>query len=302
VQAVHPQLQATQRKQRTIQKKVSFSGLGIHTGKEVTMHFCPAAENFGVVFKRIDLPDQPIIPASIEYVCDTARSTTIGKGKVRIHTVEHVLAAVRALEIDNLCIEVSNLEPPVSDGSSQTFVKMIEDGGICEQQAMVSIYKLESPIYWSEGDIHLVALPYDGYRISYTLNYPEPKVLKAQFHSILLSASSFKKEIAPCRTFARYEELAQMMDQGLIKGGSLDNAVVIHGDVVFSREGLHFSDEMVRHKILDIVGDLSLVGYYFQAHIIAIRSGHSSNYQLAKKLYHYLESCHPRQPLVTENQ
>ena len=139
-------------------------------------------------------------------MCDTARSTTIGKGKVRIHTVEHVLAAVRALEIDNLCIEVSNLEPPVSDGSSQTFVKMIEDAGICEQQALVSIYKLESPIYWSEGDIHLVALPYDGYRISYTLNYPEPKVLKAQFHSILLSASSFKKEIAPCRTFARYEE------------------------------------------------------------------------------------------------
>lgn len=282
---VSPHLITTWRKQKTIGKAVTFSGLGVHTCQDVMMRFCPAPENTGIVFKRTDLPEQPRIPASIKYVCDTARSTSIGQGKIRIHTVEHVMAAVRALEIDNLFIEVSNVEPPISDGSSMAFVKMIEEGGVVEQSAQTAIVKLTQPIFWSEKGIHLVALPYDGYRISYTLNYPSSKVLKAQFHSVLVSAESFKNEIAPCRTFALYEELTALMDLGLIKGGSLSNAVVIMDDVVFSKEGLHFSDEMVRHKILDTIGDLSLVGVPFEAHIIAIRSGHTSNFELGKKIY-----------------
>lgn len=285
---VNPNLITERRNQNTLKESISFSGLGIHTGQEVKMKFCPAPMGTGIVFRRVDLPGQPLVPAHVNSVTDTLRSTTIGSGDVRIHTVEHVLAAVNAFSIDNLYIEVSNLEPPIGNGSSDTFVEMIEKVGVIEQSAFVSIIKIEKPIQWSEGDIHIVALPYDGYRISYTLHYPESKVLGAQFHSILVNRENFCREIAPCRTFSRYEEVSAMMDRGLIKGGSLANSVVIHGDVVFSKGGLFFPDEMVRHKILDMVGDLSLIGIPFHAHILAIRAGHASNYQFAKKLHQYI--------------
>lgn len=285
-----PNLKSTHRRQRTLQKSVTFAGLGVHTGNEVTMRFCPAPEGTGVVFKRMDLSGQPLVPATLPSVCDTMRSTTIGVDKARIHTVEHVLSAVRAFDLDNLFIEISNIEPPIADGSAAAFVKMIEDAGVVEQQATVRVAKLQHPVHWSEGDIHLVALPYDGYRISYTLNYSDSKVLRAQFYSVLVNSETFQREIACCRTFSLYEEVAALMDRGLIKGGSLDNAIVIKGDVVFSKGGLHFPDEPVRHKILDVIGDLSLIGIPFHAHIIAIRAGHTSNHQLAKKIYHAITS------------
>lgn len=281
---VNPALETIVRKQRTLKDAVSFSGIGIHTGKEVGLRFCPAKEGTGVVFKRIDLPSKPIIPATVEYVQDTSRSTTIGIKDVRIHTVEHILSAIKAYNIDNLCIEISSIEPPVGNGSSDVFVEMIEKVGIREQEHTVPIVKLHQPVYWSEGDIHLVALPYDGYRISYTLSYPGSAFLRAQFHSVLVNEENFKKEIAPCRTFSLYKEISALMDKGLIKGGSLDNAVVIKDDVILSKGGLFFPDEMARHKILDLIGDLSLIGFDFHAHIIAIRSGHSSNFAFARRL------------------
>lgn len=277
--------QALSRPQRTLKKEISYSGLGLHTGEEVSMTFLPAKEGTGVHFKRIDLPGQPIIPATIEYVCANARNTTLGIADVRIHTVEHVLAAIKAFNIDNLCIEVHGIEPPVGNGSSDIFVGMIEEAGIVEQKSVVPIVKLTHPIYWSEGDIHLVALPYNSYRISYTLNYPENRLLKSQYFSIDINTESFKREISPCRTFSLYEEVSILMDRGLIKGASLDNAVVIKDDAVLSKGGLFFPDEMVRHKILDVVGDLSLVGFDFYAHIIAIRAGHASNAALAKQIF-----------------
>lgn len=283
-----PSLTTTYRNQRTLRQPALFSGIGIHTGNTVTMRFVPAKAGTGIVFKRVDLPTQPVIPATLEYVCDTSRSTTIGVGKAVVHTVEHVLAAVRAYDIDNLCIEVSNVEPPIGNGSSDTFVKMIEEAGIVELEATTPIIKVHRPIYWSSGDIHIVALPCDGYRISYTLNYPDSKVLNAQFHSFLVTSDAFKTEIAPCRTFSRYEEVSFLMDRGLIKGGSLDNAVIIKGNAIFSKGGLFFNNEMVRHKILDMIGDLSLIGIGFEAHIIALRSGHASNYEFAKMIYHYI--------------
>lgn len=274
------------RNQRTLKKESTFSGIGIHTGEIVTLRFCPAKEGTGIVFKRIDLPEKPLIPATVEYVCDTSRNnTTIGIGNVRIHTVEHVLAALAANKIDNLLIEINNIEPPVGNGSSDVFVDMIEAGGIEEQKATHPIIKIEKPVYWSEGDIHLVAIPYDGYKISYTLHYPGATLLRAQYHTQDITPESFKKEISPCRTFSRYEEVSLLMDRGLIRGGSLDNAVIIQDDVAFSKGGLFFPNEMARHKILDIIGDLSLVGFEFHAHIMAIRSGHGANYGLAKKLY-----------------
>lgn len=272
------------RKQRTLKDFSYFSGIGIHTGKEVGLRFCPAKEGTGIIFKRVDLPSCPIIPATVEYVQDTSRSTTIGIKDVRIHTVEHVLSAIKAFSIDNLCIEISSIEPPVGNGSSDVFVDMIENVGIVEQEQSVPIIKIQQPVYWSEGDIHLVALPHDGYRISYTLSYPGSPFLRAQFHSVLVNEENFKTEIAPCRTFSLYKEISALMDRGLIKGGSLDNAVVIKDDVILSKGGLFFPDEMARHKILDLIGDLSLIGFDFHAHIIAIRSGHASNFAFAKKL------------------
>ncbi|WP_195155535.1 UDP-3-O-acyl-N-acetylglucosamine deacetylase [Candidatus Protochlamydia phocaeensis] len=276
------------RRQRTLKEAVAFSGIGIHTGKEVGLRFCPAKEGTGIVFKRVDLPSQPIIPATVEYVQDTSRSTTIGIKDIRIHTVEHVLSAIKAYQIDNLCIEITNIEPPVGNGSSDVFVEMIEKVGIREQEQTIPIVKVQQPVFWSEGDIHIVALPYEGYRISYTLSYPGSAFLRGQFHSTLVNAENFKNEIAPCRTFSLYKEISALMDKGLIKGGSLDNAVVIKDEVILSKGGLFFPDEMARHKILDLIGDLSLIGFDFHAHIIAIRSGHASNFAFAKKLLNHI--------------
>lgn len=285
---VNPALETIVRKQRTLKDVAVFSGIGIHTGKEVGLRFCPAKEGTGIVFKRIDLVGQPIIPATVEYVQDTARSTTIGINDVRIHTVEHVLSAVKAYQIDNLCIEITSIEPPVGNGSSDVFVEMIEKVGIRTQEQAIPVVKLKHPVYLSEGDIHLVALPFDGYRISYTLSYPGSSFLRGQFHSVIVNEENFKKEIAPCRTFSLYKEISALMDRGLIKGGSLDNAVVIKDEVILSKGGLFFPDEMARHKILDLIGDLSLVGYDFHAHIIAIRSGHLTNFLFAKELLKHI--------------
>lgn len=272
------------RPQRTLKREAHFSGIGIHTGRLVSIRFVPAAAGEGIIFKRVDLPGQPVIPALVEYAAETARSTSIGLDSIRIHTVEHVLAAIHANRIHNLTIELTNIEPPVGNGSSDVFVEMIEQAGIEELESPEYCLSVQQPVHHSEKDIHLVALPFDGFKISYTLDYPETPAIKSQYRSLEITAESFKNEIASCRTFALYEEVANLMDRGLIKGGSLDNAVMIKGEAIFSKGGLFFPDEMVRHKILDLIGDLTLVGYPINAHIIAIRSGHAANVALAKKL------------------
>jgi UDP-3-O-[3-hydroxymyristoyl] N-acetylglucosamine deacetylase len=284
------------RKQKTIAGEACFSGVGIHTGQEVSLRFCPADPGKGVFFKRVDLPGAPIIPATFEYVFDTSRSTNIALQDIKIYTIEHVLAAVRAFEIDNLCIELSGIEPPAGNGSSDVFVELIENAGVKEQEEKTALIQLTEPVYYSDGDIHIVALPSHEYRISYTLHYPNSQALGTQFHSVVVNKENFKNEIAPCRTFALYEELSYLMDRGLIKGGSLDNAVVIKDQAVISKNGLFFPNEMVRHKILDAIGDFSLVGMHFLAHIIAIRSGHAANFQFAKKLFNRISesSCELR--------
>ena len=281
----------TYRPQRTIGKIVTFSGIGLHTGKQVTLSFVPAKEDTGIVFQRVDLPNRPTISATLNHVRDaSSRSTSIGIGNVVIHTVEHVLAALRAYHIDNLLIEISDIEPPVDDGSSLRFVEMIEEAGVVEQKQSLNIISIQTPIYFNEGDIYLVALPFDGFKVSYTFNYPHSEILRAQYHSSVISSEYFKKELAPSRTFSLYEEVEHLIDRGLIKGGSLANSVVIKENVIFSYEGLRYKDEMVRHKVLDLIGDLSLVGIPFHAHIIAARSGHPANYQFAKKLFNYITS------------
>jgi len=204
---------AKNRKQRTLKSEASYSGIGIHTGQCVHMQFIPAVPGTGIIFRRTDLPGKPQIPASVEYVCDTSRCTTVGVNGTCIHTVEHVLAAVNANKIDNLYIDISNLEPPVASGGSEEFVQMIEDVGILEQDATVPIVYLQSPVYFSEGDIHLVALPSETYRISYTLSYPDNPALKSQYQSFEINAETFKQELAPCRTFSLYSEVSALMEK-----------------------------------------------------------------------------------------
>lgn len=275
---------ALYRKQRTLSKKATFSGIGLHTGEVVAIHFHPAEADTGIVFCRSDLPNRPCIPCCVENIKDTSRNTTIGFGDVRLHTVEHVLAAIRAYDIDNLFVEVEGIEPPVGNGSSDVFVEMIENAGITELDASIAIRVLSEPVFHSEGDVHLVALPCDRFKVSYTLNYPKNELLKAQFFSADISAETFKREIAPCRSFGLYEEIDPLISRNLIKGCSLANVVVIKDDIVFSKNGLFFPDEMARHKVLDLIGDLSLIGFPFLAHIIAIRSGHASHKTFSKKL------------------
>lgn len=279
-------LQTLDTPQRTLKQKVTYEGIGIHTGHNVKMTFVPAEKGTGILFKRLDLPNHPEVPARAEYVVDTSRSTTIGLAGVLIHTVEHVLAALYAYGIDNLIVELNAPEPPVGNGSSDVFVEMIEKVGIKDFSAMQSELVVERPIYYSsnESGKYLVALPYDSYKMSYTLHYPKVPTIGTQYHSLDIHAESFKEELSSCRTFALYSELKMLMDAGLIRGGSLENAVVIHDDAIFSSGGLKFPNEMARHKILDMIGDLSLIGFRIRAHIISICSGHETNVAFAKKL------------------
>jgi UDP-3-O-[3-hydroxymyristoyl] N-acetylglucosamine deacetylase len=226
-------------------------------------------------------------------VTETARSTTIGIGDASVQTVEHLLAAIAAYNIDNVTIEISDGEPPIADGSAAPFVELIERAGIVELGSPSPILRLNAPIYISHKETHLVALPADEYRISYTLHYPKSAAIRSQYFSLSVNQESFKREISTCRTFALYEEITALMEKGLIRGGSLENAIVIKDDVILTKEGkLEFDDELVRHKVLDLIGDLSLVGIPFLAHIIAIRSGHTTNVALGKEIKAHLETLH----------
>lgn len=272
------------RPQRTLKKEVALSGTGIHTGKEVLLRLLPAAANTGIVFQRIDLPGQPTIPALLSYVQETSRSTTIGCEGASVQTVEHLMAALSACQIDNVLVQVTEGEPPSGDGSAACFVALLEEAGVEEQEAETRVYILQEPLYYTEGETHLVALPSNEYRISCTLHYPHTPAIGSQYLSLEINEALFKKGIAPCRTFALYEELRVLVEKGLIRGGTLENAVVIKDKEILNKEGLRFPDEMVRHKILDLIGDLALIGYPLRAHVIAIRSGHRANVGLGKRL------------------
>ncbi len=271
-----------------MRRAVTLSGVGLFTGEKVSIRLSPAEEGVGVVFKRKDLPGRPLLPAKLEYVKGTPRCTIIGNDGVFVQTVEHLLSAIKAYGIDNVLIEIDGPEVPIFDGSSAAFVEAIANSGVSEQGEEKVLKRLSAPVYWSQGDIHLVALPSDEYRICYSLNYPKSTILRSQYYSVVVNEQSFKTEIAESRTFCFYEEIAPLLEKGLIKGGGLENAVIIKEDRVINPEGVRYPDEMVRHKILDLIGDLSLIEP-FVAHIIAIRSGHTSNVAFAKVLLNNLE-------------
>jgi UDP-3-O-[3-hydroxymyristoyl] N-acetylglucosamine deacetylase len=280
------------RNQRTIKREVSIQGFGLFTGVPATLKLSPAKSGQGIQFQRTDLPGKPLFPAKLSSIQGTPRCTLIGNADASVQTVEHLLSALRAYEIDNLTIEITGPEVPILDGSSLAFAELIQKAEIVEQSdADLPIFKLSQPLFWSKGDIHIVAIPCDEYRISYTLSYPKSNFLRSQFFSTSVSQEIFKTQIAPCRTFSLYEEIAPLIQNGLIKG-SLENGVIIKDDSVLNPEGLRFPDEMARHKILDMIGDLSLVGFPFVAHVIAIRSGHAANIAFARELHNHFNMEH----------
>lgn len=273
-----------QRYQQTIAAEAEIIGIGLFSGLKIKMRFVPAKEGTGIVFKRVDLKNEPVFKASHENLAGTPRCTNLGDGKAIVQSVEHVLSALNAYNIDNLVIELDGPEIPAVDGSATPFVQMIETAGVLTQSKKTPVYTLEHAVHWSKGDIYIVALPSETLKISYTLSYPGHQLLDSQYYSSEISPEIYKEQLSSCRTFSLYQEIVPLLDQGIIKGGSLDSGVIIKEDHVMNAGGLRFPNEMVRHKVLDLIGDLSLVGFPFAAHIIAIRSGHYSNTEFAKYL------------------
>lgn len=268
--------------QRTIERTVSYSGTGLHTGNETTVTFKPAPPGSGVVFFRSDLPGMPSIKADIDNVVDVSRGTTLGTNGIKILTVEHLLAAVAGLEIDNLYVDIDANEPPVGDGSAQPFVEVLLEAGVVEQDAEREIYVVDEPLILRNGDVTLTVVPDDAFRISFTISF-DHKAIGTQYGSFKISQDSFPEEVGGARTFCLLHEVELLQEQGLIKGGSLDNAVVV-GDEGILNENLRCPDEFVRHKVLDLLGDLFLLGCPIRGHVVAIKSGHAANVAMTKKI------------------
>jgi UDP-3-O-[3-hydroxymyristoyl] N-acetylglucosamine deacetylase/3-hydroxyacyl-[acyl-carrier-protein] dehydratase len=292
--------------QKTVKRSVSLTGVGLHTGKEVTLTFKPAPINSGKKFIRVDLEGRPEINALVENVVDTARGTSIAENGAKVQTVEHVMAAVAGSGIDNIIIEVDQAETPIMDGSSRFFMEALDQCGIQEQPALREYLELKTPVFYEEPEnkIEMVAMPYPRFKVTTMINF-ETKVLGAQY-AIMENIGDFRNEISKCRTFVFLHELEYLLSNELIRGGDLNNAIVFVNRSVTQEElnrlarlfnkpsvkvlnegilnnlELHFENEPARHKLLDVVGDLSLLGKPIKAHIIARRPGHTANAKFAK--------------------
>ena len=297
-------------KQRTVRNSKSCNGIGLHTGVESTITFHPAPEDYGIRFMRSDIKNSPEIKADIDHVVDISRGTTIEEKNVRIHTVEHALAAVTGLQIDNVLIELNSKEPPVMDGSAKDFVDALLDAGPIFQNKKRKVLVIDRAVnytdYYRDIDIHVI--PSDRFRVTFLVDYPLP-ALGTQYEAIYNMEEDFAVEVAPARTFCFLSEVEMLREQGLIKGGALDNALVIvdkeidkneierlrhlfgieetiiHGvNGVLNGKVLRFKNEPVRHKTLDLIGDLALLGFPIKGHVTAARAGHASNVEFVKKL------------------
>ncbi len=295
-------------KQHTIKKSVTLSGVGLHTGVETNMTFLPAKPEHGIKFQRIDLEGQPIVDADVDNVVDLSRGTTIEQSGARVSTVEHTLAALVGMEIDNVLIQLDGPEAPIMDGSSRQFVDILKEAGSEEQNALRDFYEVQDSIFYRDAsrDVEIAALPLDDYRVTVMIDYNSP-VLGSQ-HASLTDISQFEKEIAACRTFCFLHELEMLHKNNLVRGGDLNNAIVVVDRVVedhelasiaklfnkqkveVKKEGilnnveLRYKNEPARHKLLDVMGDLALAGRPIKAQILAARPGHAANVAFAKKL------------------
>ena len=271
-------------KQKTIAKEASFSGIGLHTGNLTTLTFKPAPPNQGITFYRVDLPNKPAIKADIDHVVDVSRGTTIGLNGVKVLTVEHVLAAAAGIGIDNLDVEVDANEIPVGDGSALPFMQTLKRAGIVEQDAKREFIKIEEPVYYKQDDVALSVLPSEDLRMTMTISY-DHEAVGTQYASFTITPEVFEKEIASARTFCFLRDVKMLQEQGLIRGGSLENAVVIGDDNILN-EDLRYPDEFVRHKIVDLLGDLYLLGRPVKGHVIGVKSGHAMHVNFSKQIKH----------------
>lgn len=297
-------------KQRTISKEVSIKGIGLHTGNQSTLTFKPAPENFGIRFKRVDLKDSPEILADIDHVVDISRGTTIAVGDAQVKTVEHVLAAIMGCEIDNIIVELTTNEPPVVDGSSKPFVDILFEAGFAEQNTPKDYLVIDETVHYHDdkNDVDIVAMPLDDFKMTVMIDYRNP-ALGSQYTGLFSLEKEFASEFAPSRTFCFLHEVEELYESGLIKGGKFDNAVVIvdrdlsqdqlealmnklgiRDSVVLGENGilnnseLRYKNEPARHKLLDLIGDMALIGAPIKGHILAARPGHKANIEFVKVL------------------
>jgi UDP-3-O-[3-hydroxymyristoyl] N-acetylglucosamine deacetylase len=266
--------------QTTVAATVTYTGIGLHSGQDVTITLKAAPVNTGIVFARVDLPGAPRVAAIASNVTAAMRATTLEAGTAKVFTVEHLLAAFYAMKVDNCLIEITAVEPPVADGSSLPFIRLIEEAGIMEQAAERPRIAVTRAITVRQDDKFITILPYDGFRITFTSINPHPQ-LGVQFGDYEITPDNFIRELAPARTIGFMHEVEALQAQGLALGGSLDNAVVYDHEKALTP--LRFPDELVRHKILDIVGDLALAGRV-SGHVIAVKSSHALNTALAKEI------------------
>jgi len=306
--------------QQTLKQEVTLTGVGLHTGANVTVKFIPAPANHGIKFQRVDLPDKPIIPADCDLVTTVQRGTTIEKNGGMVATVEHLMSALIGLQIDNVLVQTDGIEIPIIDGSARPFVEALEKAGIQEQTEERDVFELRQNIHYvdKESGVEYLAMPSNRYKVTALIDY-KSEVLGQQ-HASLDKMSDFKNEIAPSRTFCFLHELEMLYDAGLIRGGDLNNAIVVvdkpitederqrlaklfdKPDIMVVEEGilnnvkLHHHNEPARHKLLDVVGDLGLIGIPINANIIATKPGHKHNIEFAKVLKAHIKQERMKDP------
>ena len=269
--------------QHTLAGPATLEGTSLHTGQKVTLTLKPAPEGHGFKFRRIDLPDQPFINADVEKVQTVERATTLAEGSVKVHTVEHVISALTGMGVDNALIEMDANEPPIGDGSSRPFVEMIKKVGTIAQTAPRKVWEIREPLHLETGDGTIITIvPCKTFKVSVTNVGPEGRF--TQYFSSEVTPELYEKEICAARTFVYYEDVKPLLDKGLIKGGSLESAVVIRGNEIMSKEAMRFTNEFARHKALDIIGDLMLAGIKILGHVIAVKPGHGPNTMMAAKM------------------
>ena len=268
-------------KQQTLKKSASVSGIALHSGARVTVRVQPAPENTGIVFRRVDLPEKPSVRAIASNVVDVRRGTTIADGKAIVFTVEHIMSALHACGIDNCIVEMDGMEPPIADGSSLPYCGMIEEAGVETQSADAVSFTPPRILYVEGGSTKLVFVPgTEGLKISCLASFKGCPI-DPQFHEFTLDREAYRRDIAGGRTFVDFGDLQQLLAMGLVKGGSLDAAAIIHDGAIICKEGLRYPNEIVRHKILDVIGDLYLCGRRLTGTVIAIKPGHPRNVELA---------------------
>ncbi len=274
-------------KQKTIEREVSISGIGLHTGKKINLTFKPADSGAGVNFVRVDLAGRPTIKASVlsilPAVQGSPRRTTLGSGPAQIKTIEHLMSALYGADIDNICVEIDGEEVPGLDGSSLGYLDILTQAGLKEQDKQRHYFSIKDHIFIEEGGCSIVVMPSSEFKISYTLDYHSPH-LAPEFLELILTPEVFKKEIGPARTFCLESEAQALLAQGFGQGANYENTLVVGKNGVIKNK-LRFTDEFVRHKMLDLIGDLSLIGSRIKGHVIALKSGHSLNSKLASKIY-----------------